>query len=209
MRMLLTIALCAAWLGMAHAATPCAPATEMRKSDVPVLDWYDNYIRPYQMAEAATARPAKAQVEGFIERIGEFHRRGVLDQTIFEELISKIMSRYARAADFKGIDTAAAAQIYQGGIGQPLDFSLLCIAPKSLRTPDDAFAITLFGVVADDCQHIGLRGLVFTATLVNGGANGQCRPDLIFSRLVILPLNAGINEITFICGKDAGGCVRY
>ena len=77
-----------------------------------------------------------------------------------------------------------------------------------MRSPDDSFTITLFGVVADDCQHIGLRGLVFTAALVNGSANGQCKPDQLYRKMFIVPLPAGTNEITYICGKDRGGCAR-
>lgn len=208
MKILFAAVLCLGWLASAHAAPACAPGTEMRKSEVPAIDWYDNYIRPYLMGEAAAARPAKAQVEAFIDRIGDFHRRSMLDQTVFEELIGKIMARYSRSTDFKGLDTATAQSIYQSGIGQQLDFSLLCITSKSLHRPDDAFTITLFGVVADDCQHIGLRGLVFTGTLVNGGSNGVCKPDLNFYKIMFMPVHAGVNEITFVCGKDTGGCAR-
>jgi hypothetical protein len=210
MRMLFAAAVFACWHGAAYAATACAPATELRKSSEPIVDWYDNFIRPYQGVEAAAApRLTKIQVEAFIDEIGQFHRRAVLDQLIFEELVEKIMVRYSRAPDFMGIDTAGVEKMYQSGIGPKLDFSRMCISSKSLRSPHDVFGITLFGVVADDCQHVGgLRGLVFTAVLVNGSANGQCKPDLKFSKMVIVPVNAGVNEITFLCGKDRGGCAR-
>ncbi len=92
--------------------------------------------------------------------------------------------------------------------GQRLDFSLLCINARTVRAPDDAFAITLFGVPIDDCQHVGLRGLVFTETLVNGSTNGQCRPDQLYFRMFALPLAAGTNDITFVCRKAPGGCAR-
>jgi hypothetical protein len=111
-------------------------------------------------------------------------------------------------AGFNGIDAAAAEKIYKTGIGQKFDFSLLCINARSVRAPDDAFGITLFGVTADDCQHVGLRGLVFTETLVNGSANGQCRPDQTFYKMYIFPLPAGTNDITFVCRKERGGCAR-
>jgi hypothetical protein len=99
-------------------------------------------------------------------------------------------------------------KLYKPDSGQRLDFSLFCISPRTLRTPNDAFTVTLFGVIVDDCQHIGLRGLVFTSALVNGSANGQCKPDLRFTKMYIWPLPAGTNEVTFICGKDTGGCAR-
>jgi hypothetical protein len=209
-RALVVAAIMACWHGALHAASDCAPATGQRKSAEPIVDWYDNYIRPYRMVPAGpeAAAPTKSEVEEFIDKLGSFNRRAVLDALIFESLVEQIMDRYARAPDFKGINTAVVEKIYKSGIGEKLDFSLLCIAVKSVRLPDDAFGITLFGVVADDCQHIGLRGLVYTGVLVNGSANGQCKPDQNFRRNFFVPVLAGTNEITFICGKDRGGCAR-
>ena len=208
MRMLLVVAAFMCWQGAPRAAE-CAADKEQRKNAEPIIEWYENYIRPYRyLAGSPVTTPTKSQVETFIDEISPFHRRAVLDQLIFEALISQIMTSYAREPDFRGIDTAAVDKIYRTGTGQKLDFSFLCISPKTVRSRDDAFAITLFGVVEDDCQHIGLRGLVFTAALVNGSANGQCKPDQFYRKMFILPLPAGTNEITYICGKDRGGCAR-
>jgi hypothetical protein len=209
-RVLLVAATLACWHGALRAAPDCAPATGQRKSAEPIVDWYDNYIRPYRMmpAGAETAALTKSQVEEFIDKLGAFNRRAVLDSLIFESLVQQIMESYARARDFKGIDTAAVEKLYKSGIGEKLDFSLLCITAKSMRLPDDAFGITLFGVIVDDCQHIGLRGLVYTGALVNGSANGQCKPDQNFRKNFFVPVLAGTNEITYICGKDHGGCAR-
>ena len=212
MRALLAASVFACCHGILHAAPDCTPipAADHKKSAEPIVDWYDNHIRPYRyLPGAAAAAPlTKEQVEVFIDQLGEFNRRAVLDQLAFESLIDQILTGYARVPDFKGINTAAVEKLNKAGIGQKFDFSLMCIAPRTLRTPDDAFGITLFGVVVDDCQHVGLRGLVFTATLVNGGANGQCRPDLRFAKMYIVPLAAGTNVITYICGKESGGCAR-
>jgi hypothetical protein len=206
------MAVFACWHGVLHAAQECAPmpASEQRKGAEPIVDWYDNYIRPYRgtSGDAAAARLTKSQVEAYIEASGSFLRRAVLDSFIFETLVQQIADSYARAGDFKGINTAAVEKIYKSGIGEKLDFSLLCISAKTLRTPDDAFGITLFGIVADDCQHMGLRGLVFSAVLVNGSANGQCRADQQYAKMFIVPVIAGTNEVTFVCGKDRGGCAR-
>ncbi len=208
MRMLL-VAL-ALWHGAVYAAPDCTGPIGTSKSAEPIVDWYDNYIRPYRYlpADKATQRLTRAQIEAFIDVLGTFNRRASLDQLELESLVSQVMRSYARAPDFKGIDTAAVEKLYRSDSGQRLDFSLFCISPKSLRTPDDAFSVTLFGVVADDCQHIGIRGLVFSAALVNGSANGQCKPDQFFTKMYIWPLPAGTNEITFMCGKDTGGCAR-
>ena len=209
-RALLVAAIFTCWLGSLHAAPDCTAATDKRKSAEPIVDWYDNYVLPYRTLPggAGAARLTKPEVEAFIEQIGPFNRRAVLDPLIFESLVQQIMEAYARAPDLKGINTAAAEKIYKPGIGEKIDFSLLCISAKTVRTPDDAFGITLFGVVADDCQHIGLRGLVYTAALVNGSANGTCRPDQVFYKMLIISVPAGTNEITFICAKERGGCAR-
>jgi hypothetical protein len=209
MRALLVASALTFWQCAVHAAG-CVPATEERKSEEPLVDWYDNYIRPYRPAAAGAgaARINKSQVEAFIDEIGAFNRRAVLDQLMFEPLVELVMAGYARAPDFKGIDTAAVEKLYKSGTAQKLDFSLLCIDARSVHTPNDAFGITLFGVVVDDCQHIGMQGLVFTAALVNGGANGQCKPDQLYRKMYVVPLPAGTNEITYVCGKDQRGCAR-
>ena len=200
----------ALWQGALYAAPACNGPVGNSKSAEPIVDWYDNYIRPYRHLppEQAAQRLSKAQVEAFIETLGEFNRSVSLDQLALESLVAQVTATYARAPSFKGIDTAAAEKLYKSDSGQKLDFSLLCISPRSLRTPDDAFAVTLFGVIADDCQHIGLRGLVFTSALVNGSANGQCKADQRFAKMYVWPLPAGTNEVTFLCGKDTGGCAR-
>jgi hypothetical protein len=209
MRALFVALACACWHAPLHAAPACAPvpAAEHKKSAEPIVDWYENFARPYRIPSAA-APLAKSQVEAYIDEAAPVHRRAVLDPLFFESLVQQIASGYARMSDFRGIDSAAAEKIYKSGIGEKVDFSLLCISAKTVRTPDDAFGITLFGVVYDDCQHIGLRGLVFTATLVNGSANGRCLPDQKYAKMFIVPVHAGVNEITFVCGKDRSGCAR-
>ncbi len=208
------VLLLAATIGFTHgaaaAAPVCASPIGQSKSVEPIVDWYDNYIRPnrHLPADRAAQRLSKPQVEAFIEVLGTFNRRASLDQMELEGLISQVIRSYARAADFKGINTAAVEKIYKADSGQRLDFSLFCISPRTLHTADDAFGVTLYGVVADDCQHIGIRGLVFTSALVNGSASAQCKPDLFFTKMYIWPLPAGTNEVSFICGKDTGGCAR-
>lgn len=157
---------------------------------------------------AAPASLNKAQVEALVEEMGAFHRRAVLDPLYFEPLAQQILTRYADSPTFRAIDAATAAQIYKPGAGARLDFSLLCVEAKSVRAPEDSFAITLFGVTIDDCQHAGLRGLVFTDTWVNGSVNGQCRPDQVYYRMWVVPVTAGMNSITFVCRKEQGSCAR-
>jgi len=156
MRVFLIFAVLMGCHGAVQAAAGCAGATEASKSSgEPMVDWYDNYIRPYRYlpADKAAQRLTKAQVEAFIETLGAFNRRASLDQMELENLVSQVATSYARAPDFKGIDTAAVERIYRSDSGQKLDFSLFCVSPKSLHSPDDAFSVTLFGVIADDCQH--------------------------------------------------------
>ena len=210
LRILLATVALAGWNSIVHAGPDCAAAIEQRKSAEPIVDWYDTHIRPFRTlpGDSGAARLGKKEAEAFIEQIKPFHRGAVLDPLFFEVLAQQILARHTGLAGFHGIDAAAAEKIYKIGTGPRFDFSLLCINARSVRTADDAFAITLFGVPADDCQHIGLRGLVFTATLVNGSANGQCRPDQQFFKLFALPLQAGTNQITFVCHKEPGGCER-
>ena len=204
-----TVAL-AGWTSAVHAGPECAPSAAQAKSAEPVVDWYDNYVRPYRMlaGNVDVARIGKSQVEAFIGEIAPFHRSAVLDPFFFEALAQRISASYTSLAGFKGIDAAAVEKIYKSGSGQQFDFSLMCITARSVRAPDDAFAITLFAVPFDDCRHVGLRGLVFTDTLVNGSSSGQCRPDQQFFRMLAVPLQAGTNEVTFVCRKAPGGCVR-
>ncbi len=207
--LLAVIALCG-WSSALRAAPDCAPSAAQAKSAEPVVDWYDNYVRPYRTlpGNADATRLGKSQVEAFIEEIRSFHRSAVLDPFFFEALAQRISASYTSLAGFKGIDAAAVEKIYKSGSGQQFDFSLMCITSRSVRAPDDAFAITLFAVPFDDCRHVGLRGLVFTDTLVNGSSSGRCRPDQQFFRMLALPLQAGTNEVTFVCHKAPGGCAR-
>ena len=208
---LLLAGLLACGTGVARAAADCASAAEQRKSDEPLVDWYDNYVRPFRTMPNGGEPPrlTRSQVEEFIEQSERFNRRAVLEPFIFEALVQQIADGYARKPDFRGIDTATVEKLYKPAGGEKLDFSLFCISARSLNAPNDAFALTVFGVVIDDCQHMGLRGLVFTAALVNGSANGQCRPDQKYAKMLIVPVHAGTNEITFVCGKDNGGCARH
>lgn len=206
MRALILLAMLALWNFNAHAAPDCA-FSDPRKPGDQIVDWYDIHVRPFR-PPPAPAGLSKAQVEALVDDMGALHRPAVLDPLYFEPLVQHVAARFADASSFRGIDAAAVAKTYKSGTGTRYDFSLLCIEAKTVRTPDDAFAITLFGVNADDCQHIGLRGLVFTETWVNGSANGQCRPDRVYYRMMIVPVNAGTNSITFLCRKDMGACAR-
>ena len=38
--------------------------------------------------------------------------------------------------------------------------------------------------------------------------NGECHPDYNFFRMIFVPVLAGTNTVTFVCGKDTGGCLR-
>lgn len=191
-------------------AANCERGDANVKSDEPIVDWYDNYVRPYRYLPGAEAnrKPTRTEVEGFIDVLGAFNRSMSLDQLALEALVRQILESYARAPDFKGIDTAAVEKLYRPEGGHKIDFSLFCVSPRTLRTPNDAFGVTLFGVIVDDCQHVGMRGLVFSAALINGSPSGQCRPDLFFRKMVLWPILAGTNEVTFVCGKDTGGCAR-
>ena len=188
----------------------CERGNPGAKSDEPIVDWYDNFIRPYRYLPPAEAnrKPTRTEVEDFIDVLGSFNRGMSLDQFALEPLVRQILESYARAPNFSGIDNATVEKLYRTDGGQKIDFSLFCISPRTLRTPNDAFSVTLFGVIVDDCQHVGMRGLVFSSALINGSPNGQCRPDLFFRKKVLWPILAGTNEITFLCGKDIGGCAR-
>ena len=161
-----------------HAEPDCAGASNLRKSAEPIVDWYENYVRPYRSMPGGSgpASRTKSEVEAFLAEIAPFHRQAVLDPLFFEALVQQLTTRYAREPGFKGLDTATAARIHKSGVGQKVDFSLICFSPKTMRSPDDAFAITLFGVVADDCQHVGLRGLVFPRRSSTAARTGNAAP---------------------------------
>jgi len=191
-------------------AANCQRGNPDAKGGEPIVNWYDNYIRPFRYLppDDADKKLSKGQVEEFIEALANFNRSMALDQMALENLVTQIVAGYAREPNFKGIDNATVEKIYRSGSGSNIDFSLFCVSARTLKAPDDAFAVTLFGVVADDCQHVGMRGIVFTSALINGSPTGQCRTDQFFRKMVLWPLLAGTNEVTFICGKDVGGCAR-
>jgi hypothetical protein len=196
------------------ASAPALAAPECPLSVVPatapadVVDWYDKYVAHSRTLAGVpdTPRPTRSQVEEFIEGVRTFHRRAVADSLLFEPLVQQIAAHHANAGDFLGLNARAAAKIYRAGSGPGLDFSALCIDTRRGRFPDDQYTITLFGVNFDNCRHVTVRGLVFTNTLINGNPNGECRPDHTFYRMLVVPVFAGTNHITFVCNKDVGGC---
>src|SRR4051812_16864642 len=132
----------ALWQGAAYAAPACSGApTQGKTSNEPLVDWYDNYIRPYRYlpADKGAQKLTKANVEAFMETLAPFNRRASLDQLELENLVSQIMARYAKVGDFKDIDTATVDKFYRSDAGHKMDFSLFCIGPRSIRTPDDSF----------------------------------------------------------------------
>ena len=193
---------------LSYAAPDCpVPAYTPRTTDQ-ITDWYDRYLKPYRLSAGIPEGPSLTvgQIDALTEKLETFHRRSSRDSLFFEALTQQIVASYARSSDFRGLDTPAARKIYRPG--PDLDFSLMCIDTKTARSPDDTFAVTLFGMTSYDCQHIGLRGLVFTETLINGAVNGECRPDYVYYRRLIIPVTAGTNAVTYLCRKDSGGCLR-
>jgi hypothetical protein len=190
------------------AAPECPASITPPKAPDQIVDWYDKYIGPSRALTGLPEipRPTRSVVEALIEKTAAFHRRGVSDPLFFESLVQQIAASYANDGDFKGLTSAAAQKIYRAGSGSDLDFSALCIDTRRSRFPEDTFAITLFGVNFDNCQHVTGRGLIFTSTMINGSANGECRPDHNFFRMLIVPVFAGTNTVTFVCSKDVGGC---
>ncbi len=191
-----------------YAAPDCpVPAYAPRTTDR-ITDWYDLYLKPYRRLAGIPEglSPTMDQIEAMIEKLETFHRRSSRDSLFFEALAQQIAVSYARASDFKGLDTLVAGKIYKPG--PDLDFSTVCIDTKTTKSPDDTFAVTLFGMTSYDCEHIGLRGLVFTDTLINGAVNGGCRADHVYYKRLIFPVNAGTNTVTFLCRKDSNGCLR-
>ena len=192
------------------AAPDCPiPAYTPKTTDL-ITDWHQTYISPAMAAIGlpASPRPTKEQTEALVERLDAFHHRGISEPLFFESLTQQIATRYEKAGDFKGLNTSVAEKLYKSGSGASLDFTALCIDTRQTRFSDDTFAITLFGVNNYECSHASLRGLVFTGTLVNGGANGECRPDHVYYKRLIIPVKAGTNTITFVCNKDANGCAQ-
>ena len=193
------------------AAPDCiGPATPARKTGDQITDWFESFVKPFRAATADATAPklTRAQVEAYIEDVAPFHRRAVLDSVFFESLVERVLASYKSSTSFRGIDGPGVEKIYKGSTGPRVDFSMVCVSPRTVKTTDDAFGFTLFGVTIDDCQHIGLRGLVFSDTLVNGSSSGTCRPDHIYYRAVFIPVPAGTNDITFVCRRDQIGCAR-
>ena len=209
-RALFLVATCF-WVASASFAAPdCpVPAYAPRSSDK-ILDWYDAFLRPFRVVAGVRDSPSlsAAQISVQIDKLVTYHRNSLRNSIFFEALTQQIAVEYARSLDFKGLDTQRASKIYQRGSGPDLDFSVMCIDTRTGRSPDDTFAVTLFGMISNDCQHVGLRGLVFSDTLINGATNGECRPDHIYYHRIIFPVMAGTNAVTFLCRKDVGGCLR-
>ncbi len=202
------VAPCAAAAAAAAGGTCPNPAYAPRGAP-DLATWHDVYVRPFRAFAGTAENPSTPdQLADLVETQRAFNRRSTRDTLFFEAWVQQIAQHYARAPDFSGIDMQAARKVYRQGSGPELDFSLLCIDSRTIGARDDAFALTLFGVVYDDCRHVGLRGLVFTDTLINGAANGQCRPDHVYYRNIFFPINAGTNTVTFVCRKDSGGCYR-
>ena len=157
----------------ALAAPECPRSIIPPKAPQNVVDWYDKYVAPSRTLAGTpeNPRPTKSQVEAFIDSIKAFHRRAVSDSLFFEPLVQQIMAKYSDAGDFRDLSSVTAKKIYRPGSGPDLDFSAMCIDILRSRFPEDTFAITLSGVSIDNCQHVTVRGLVFTNTLVNGAMN--------------------------------------
>lgn len=214
-RMLTRAVFLAALLALGNSVVLAAPACPIPayapRTTSQITDWYEKYISPSRAIGGLPAgpRPAKAQVEALVENLDAIHLRSISDPLMFEPLVQQIAAHYANDGDFKGLNSASAEKIYKSESGPKLDFSALCIDVRRGRFPDDTFAISLFGVNNYNCQRAtGLRGLVFTDTLVNGATKAECRPDDTYFRSLIVPVTAGTNVITFVCSKEASGCAR-
>ena len=193
------------------AATDCAIPAYAPKTTSQITDWYDKYIGPMRTTGElpASARPTKAQIEALVDILDAVHLRSISDPLMLEPLVQQIAAHYAKDGDFKGLNSASAEKMYKSGFGPKLDFSALCIDVRRGKFPEDTFAISLFGVNNYNCQRaMGIRGLVFTETLVNGATKAECRPDDTYFRNLIIPVTVGTNAITFVCSKDTNGCAR-
>jgi hypothetical protein len=193
-----------------YAAQPCPTPAYAPRTTQTIVDWHDTYLRPARMlAGADDGTPVTVdQVDTLISKLATLHRNSWRESLLFEALMRQLSDYYQKSHDFRGLDTLTAGRIYRRGSGAELDFTLMCIDARTSITPDDTVAVTLFGMNQDDCRHIGLRGLVFTGALINGSVNGECRPDHVYYRRIIIPVAAGTNAITFLCRKDVGGCMR-
>jgi hypothetical protein len=195
---------------LVFAASDCPVPAYAQRSNDQITDWYDKYIRPARTFAGLpdSPRPTEEQIEALVEKLEAFHHRSIGDPLFFEPLVQQISLQFEAMPSFKGFSSTAAEKLYKSGSGATLDFSALCIDTRSMSFADDTFAISLLGVNNDDCRHASLRGLVFTESLINGSANGQCHPDHIYYKNLIFPIAAGTNVVTFICRKDASGCLR-
>lgn len=210
-RALVALAILLLGIPLLHAAPDCPVPAHAPRATGQIKDWYDTYLKPFRVLAGIQedATLTLEQIAVLIEKQDAYNRRSSRDPLFFEPLVQQVTQHYARAPDFKGLDMQAAGKIYQPALGQKLDFSLLCLDTRTIQSRDDAFAITLFGINHENCQHIGLRGLVFTDILVNGAANGQCRPDHVYYKMLVFSINAGTNTATFLCRKDGSiGCLR-
>jgi hypothetical protein len=194
------------------AAQDCPnPAYRPLQSGEQLTDWHATYVRPFRTPAGGVDAPSltKDQVESLIEQMRTFHQRSLGDSLWFESLVQKITANYAGARDFRGLNTPVAERLSGSERSKDLDFSALCIDTRRSSSADDTFGITLFGLIKRDCEHVSLRGLVFSDALINGTVNGECRPDHIYYKRIIFPITAGTNTITFLCRKDGTGCARH
>ena len=209
-RALFLTALLLGGISTSFAAPNCpAPPYAPRSTDK-IMTWYDAFLRPFKAASGIqdSASLTMDQIQAELDRLVTYHRNVLRDSLFFEALVQQIAAEYARSPNFMGLDTQRARKIYQRGSGADLDFSIMCIDTRAGKAPDDTFAVTLFAVTRNECQRVGLRGLVFSETLVNGAVNGECRPDQVYFNR-IYPLMAGTNAVTFLCRKDNNGCLRH
>ena len=196
-------------------AQPCLaqncplPAYAPRSSDQ-IAEWYDRYVKPFRAAagEAEGPPPTLEQAVALIDKLHGYHLSAVRESLFFEAFVQQIQAYYANSSSFKGLNVATARKIYRRGSGADLDFSLMCIDTRTVQRPDDAFGITIYAMTEMDCDHAGLSGLVFSDTLVNGAIDGKCRPDLLYFRRIVVPVNGGTNVVTYLCRKGDGGCLR-
>src|SRR4051812_28291407 len=89
--------------GVALAAN-CQRGNPDAKGGEPIVNWYDNYIRPFRYLppDEVDKKLSKGQVEEFIEVLGNFNRSMALDQMALENLVTQIVAGYAREPSFKG-----------------------------------------------------------------------------------------------------------
>ena len=203
---LLAFLLCA---GTLHAAPLCPVVPAAPRANDQLQAWYETFVKPLHRPTSVIDLPINdLQVQALVEKLAAFNVRAARDPLFFEPLVQQIVQHFARAPNYAGLDRALASKIYRQGSGPDIDFSLVCIDTRAVRAPDDTFALTLFGVRERDCRHVGLRGLVFSESLVNGAANGDCRPEHMYYKNLIVSIPAGTNTVTFTCRKDENACLR-